>query len=134
MAEYPKDVKYLESHEWIRLEGKEGTIGISDYAQEELNDVVYVELPEVGDTFQKGEVFATVESVKAASDVYMPMSGTIIAVNGALADSPQLVNQDPYGAGWFVKIEVSNPSEYDDLLDAEAYRKICEEQAAKGGH
>lgn len=134
MAEYPKDVKYLESHEWIRLEGNEGTIGISDYAQEELNDVVYVELPEIGETFQKGEVFATVESVKAASDVYMPMSGTIIAVNGALADSPQLVNQDPYGAGWFVKIRISNPNEYDDLLDAEAYRKICEEQAAKGGH
>lgn len=134
MAKYPTDVKYLESHEWIRMEGDEGTVGISDYAQEELNDVVYVELPEVGDAFKKGEVFGTVESVKAASDVYMPMSGKVIAINEALTDSPQLVNQDPYGAGWFVKIEVSNPSEYDDLLDAEAYRKICEEQAAKGGH
>lgn len=134
MADYPTDVRYLESHEWIRLEGNEGTVGISDYAQEELNDVVYVELPEVGDTFRKGDAFATVESVKAASDVYIPMSGTITAVNEALADSPQLVNQDPYGAGWFVKIKVSNPSEYDELLDAEAYREICEKQTAKGGH
>lgn len=125
---------YMESHEWVRLEGDEATVGISDFAQSELNDVVYVELPAVGDTFAKGDVFATVESVKAASGVYLPLSGEIIAVNEDLEDSPQLVNEDPYGKGWFVRIKVSNPDEAKTLLDADAYAKFLAEEAQKGGH
>lgn len=125
---------YLESHEWVRLEGDEAVVGISDFAQEELNDVVFVELPEVGDTFAKGDVFGTVESVKAASDVYLPLSGEIIAVNKELEDSPQLVNEDPYGKGWFVRIKVSDPDEAKDLLSADAYAKFLAEEAQKGGH
>ncbi len=125
---------YMESHEWVRLEGDEATVGISDFAQSELNDVVYVELPAVGDTFAKGDVFGTVESVKAASDVYLPLSGEIIAVNEDLEDSPQLVNEDPYGKGWFVRIKVSNPDEAKTLLDADAYAKFLAEEAQKGGH
>jgi len=125
---------YMESHEWVRLEGDEAVVGISDFAQEELNDVVYVELPEVGDTFAKGDVFGTVESVKAASDVYLPLSGEIIAVNEELEDSPQLVNEDPYGKGWFVRIKVSNPDEAKGLLSAEDYAKFLAEEAEKGGH
>lgn len=125
---------YMESHEWARLEGDEAVVGISDFAQEELNDVVYVELPEVGDTFAQGDVFGTVESVKAASDVYLPLSGEIIAVNEELEDAPQLVNEDPYGKGWFVRIKVSDPDEAKSLLDAEAYAQFLAEEAKKGGH
>lgn len=125
---------YMESHEWVRLEGDEAVVGISDFAQEELNDVVYVELPEVGDTFAQGDVFGTVESVKAASDVYLPLSGEIIAVNEELEDAPQLVNEDPYGKGWFVRIKVSDPDEAKSLLDAEAYAQFLAEEAKKGGH
>ena len=98
------DCKYNEEHEWIRVEGDEGVIGITDYAQEQLSDIVYVELPEVGDTFERGDVFAVVESVKAASDVYMPVGGEILEINEDLEDSPELVNQDPYGEAWFVRI------------------------------
>jgi glycine cleavage system H protein len=129
-----KGLLYLESHEWVRLEGDEAVVGISDFAQEELNDVVYVELPEVGDTFAKGDVFGTVESVKAASDVYLPLSSEVIAVNKELEDSPQLVNEDPYGKGWFVRIKVSNPEEAKTLLDADGYAKFLAEEAKKGGH
>ncbi|MDH7490557.1 MAG: glycine cleavage system protein GcvH [Anaerolineae bacterium] len=125
---------YQESHEWVRLEGDEAVVGISDFAQEELNDVVYVELPEVGDTFAKGDVFGTVESVKAASDLYLPLSGEIIAVNKELEDSPQLVNEDPYGKGWFVRIKVSDPDEAKGLLSPDAYAKFLAEEAQKGGH
>lgn len=125
---------YMESHEWVRLEGDEAVVGISDFAQEELNDVVYVELPEVGDTFAQGDVFGTVESVKAASDVYLPLSGEIIAVNEELEDAPQLVNEDPYGKGWFVRIKVSDPDEAKSLLSAEAYAQFLAEEAKKGGH
>jgi len=125
---------YMESHEWARLEGDEAVVGISDFAQEELNDVVYVELPEVGDVLAHGEVFGTVESVKAASDVYLPLSGEIIAVNTDLEDSPQLVNESPYGNGWFVRIRVANPSEAKDLLSADGYAKFLAEEAEKGGH
>ena len=112
---------YDEEHEWIRVEGEEGVIGISDYAQDQLSDVVYVELPEVGDTFDRGDILAVVESVKAASDVYMPVSGEVLEINDALEDSPELVNQDPYGEAWFVRITIDDPSELDDLLDADAY-------------
>jgi glycine cleavage system H protein len=118
---------YLETHEWVRVEGDEGTIGISDYAQSELNDVVYVELPEVGDALEKGEEFGTVESVKAASEVYTPVSGQVIAVNQKLKDSPELVNQDAFGAGWMIRVRLMDPNELETLLDAEAYKQLCEE-------
>ncbi len=118
--------RYSTEHEWLRVEGEEGVIGITDYAQDQLSDVVYVELPEVGETFQRGQVFATVESVKAASDVYMPVSGRILEINEALEDSPEWVNQDPYGKAWFVRIAILDPSEVDDLMDAPAYEAFIE--------
>jgi glycine cleavage system H protein len=118
--------KYSKDHEWVRVEGDEGVIGITDHAQEELSDVVYVELPEVGDTFDKDEVFATVESVKAASDVFMPIGGEVLAINESLEDSPELVNQDPFGEAWFVRIAIADPSELDDLMDADGYKEFVE--------
>jgi len=120
------NLKYDEEHEWIRVEGEEGVIGISDYAQDQLSDVVYVELPEIGDSFERGDILAVVESVKAASDVYMPVSGEVLEINDALEDSPELVNQDPYGEAWFVRIAIADPSELDDLLDADAYESFLE--------
>lgn len=129
-----KQLLYAESHEWVRLEDGEAVVGISDFAQEELNDVVYVELPEVGDTFEAGEMFATVESVKAASDVYIPLSGEVVEVNEALEDSPELVNQSPYGDGWFVRIRLADPSETETLMDADAYAAYLVEEADKGEH
>jgi glycine cleavage system H protein len=119
--------KYSEDHEWIRVEGDEGIVGISDYAQDQLSDVVYVELPEVGETFEQGDLFATVESVKAASDVYLPVAGEILAINEELEDSPELVNQDPYGEAWFVRIAISDPAELEELMSAEAYKAFVEE-------
>ncbi|MGD8474738.1 MAG: glycine cleavage system protein GcvH [Anaerolineae bacterium] len=120
------NLKYDEEHEWIRVEGEEGVIGISDYAQDQLSDVVYVELPEIGDSFERGDILAVVESVKAASDVYMPVSGEVLEINDVLEDSPELVNQDPYGEAWFVRIAIADPSELDDLLDADAYESFLE--------
>ncbi|MFN2184338.1 MAG: glycine cleavage system protein GcvH [Anaerolineae bacterium] len=114
--------KYDEEHEWIRVEGDEGVIGISDYAQDQLSDVVYVELPEVGDTFERGDILAVVESVKAASDVYMPVTGEVLEINDALEDAPELVNQDPYGEAWFVRVSIQDPTELDELMDAKAYK------------
>ena len=119
--------RYLETHEWVRVEGDEGVIGISDYAQSELNDVVYVELPELGDATEKGEEFGTVESVKAASEMYSPVSGKVLAVNRELEDSPELVNQDPFGAGWMIRVRLMAPRELDELLDVQAYKALCEE-------
>lgn len=118
--------RYSHDHEWIRVEGDEGVVGITDYAQEQLSDVVYVELPEVGDTFEQGEVFATVESVKAASDVYLPVGGEILAINEELEDSPELVNRDPFGAAWLVRIAIADPTELDELMDADAYKAYVE--------
>lgn len=126
MVKFAEDRRYLPSHEWAKKEGDEIVVGISDFAQHELSDVVYVELPQVGDEFQKGDQFATVESVKAASDVYIPVSGRIVAVNEALEDSPQLVNEDPFGEGWFARVQPGDPAEYDALLDAQAYEKQAE--------
>lgn len=120
-------LKYHEEHEWVRVEGDEAVIGISDYAQDQLSDVVYVELPEVGDTFEQGDVFAVVESVKAASDVYIPVSGEILEINETLEDSPELVNEDPYGEAWLVRVAMSDPSELETLMDAEAYKAYLEE-------
>ena len=123
---YDPNCRYDEEHEWIRVEGDEGVIGISDYAQDALSDVVYVELPEVGDVFDKGDVLAVVESVKAASDVYMPVTGEILEINDLLEDSPELVNQDPYGEAWLVRTTIADPAELDDLLDADAYKSYVE--------
>jgi glycine cleavage system H protein len=120
--EFDPTCRYLDTHEWIRVKGDEAVIGISDYAQSELNDVVYVELPEVGDVLNKGEEFGSVESVKAASELYMPASGKVIAINERLEDEPELVNEEPFGAGWMVRIRLANPDELEDLLDVEAYR------------
>lgn len=121
----PADLKYTKNDEWVRLEGNTATIGITDYAQEQLNDIVYVELPDVGAKFPKGESFGVVESVKAASDVYTPVGGTISAVNSGLEDQPELINTDPYGEGWLVKFTVDN-ADVSDLLDADAYAAYCE--------
>jgi glycine cleavage system H protein len=120
--------RYAESHEWARKDGDEFVCGITDHAQESLSDVVYVELPEVGDTFAKGDTFGVVESVKAASDVYLPMGGEITAVNETLEDTPELVNQDPYGAGWMIRFHPSDPDEFDGLMDGSAYEAFVAEE------
>ena len=125
----PKDLKYTDSDEWVRVEGKEASMGISDYAQEQLSDIVYVEFTvDVGDEVAKGDAVAAVESVKAAADVYSPISGTIKAVNEALPDTPELINTDAYGEAWMVKIEMKDSSEVDALKDAKAYEAYCEER------
>ena len=125
----PPDLKYTENDEWIRVEGNTGTIGITDYAQDQLSDVVYVEvIADEGEELEQGDACATVESVKAASDVYMPVSGRVTAINDDLPDTPELVNTDPYGEAWMVQIELSDPDELDGLLDAQAYEKHCEER------
>lgn len=122
------DLKYTRDHEWIRLEGDTGVVGISAFAQEQLGDVVFVGLPEVGRKLAKGDEAATVESVKAASEVYAPIGGEVVEVNGALADDPALVNNDPTGKGWFLKLRVTNRSELDGLMDDAAYAKFVAEQ------
>lgn len=127
--EFDPGCKYSEEHEWVRVEGEEAVIGISDFAQSQLSDVVYVELPEVGDSFERGEVLATIESVKAASDVFMPLGGEVLETNSVLEDTPGLVNEDPYGEAWLVRIRIVDPAELDDLMDADAYRAFVESQA-----
>lgn len=130
MASIPADLKYLDSHEWARVES-DGTItvGISDHAQGALGDLVFVEVPEVGKALKKGNAAAVVESVKAASDVYSPVSGEVIAANATLGSAPELVNQDPYGQGWLFKIKPSNKDELSQLLDSSAYGKVVESEA-----
>lgn len=120
------DLRYAESHEWVSLEGDIATVGITDYAQHALGDIVYVDMPEVGDEVTAGEEFGAVESVKAASDLYSPVSGEVVEINEDLEDEPGLINQDAF-ANWIMKVKVSDPSEVEALLDAEAYAKICEE-------
>jgi glycine cleavage system H protein len=123
---YDPNCLYSEEHEWVRVEGVEAIVGVSDYAQDQLSDVVYVELPEVGDAFDKDDIFATVESVKAASDVYLPVGGEVIEINEELEDSPELVNSDPYGEAWFVRITIADAEELEDLMDAEEYQAFVE--------
>jgi glycine cleavage system H protein len=118
---FPDDVRYAESHEWARSEGDRIKAGISDYAQDQLGDIVFVELPEKGETFGKGEAFCTVESVKAVSELYMPVGGEVMAVNAALEESPEKVNNAPYSDGWMIEIKPQNPSELDALLTTAAY-------------
>lgn len=119
------ELKYAESHEWVKVEGNKAYVGITDYAQSHLGEVVYVELPEVDATFGAGDQFVVLESVKAASDVYAPVSGTVVEVNEELVDNPGLINESPYDA-WFVVIEMTNPDEVANLLSAEDYEKVCE--------
>ena len=120
---YPADLKYTKDHEWARLEGNRARVGITDHAQTELTDVVYVELPKVGKVVKQGEEIGVVESVKAASEVYAPLSGKIVEVNRALEDKPELVNQQPYGDGWIAVLEASDPGEARGLMDSASYRK-----------
>lgn len=122
----PAELKYAKSDEWIRVEGTTATIGVSDFAQSELSDVVYVDLPSVGDTFAAGQSFGSVESVKAASEVYLPVAGAVTEVNEALKTQPELINSDPYGAGWLVKLTISDAANLANLLDAAAYQAHCE--------
>lgn len=119
---------YTEDDEWVRVDGDEGTVGISDYAQDSLSDIVYLELPAEGEKLERDESFGVVESVKAAADLYMPVSGEIIAVNEELMDQPEVVNEDPYGNAWMIKIAIANKDELDDLMDADAYRSYLEER------
>jgi glycine cleavage system H protein len=121
-------VRFTKDHEWVRLDGDLAVVGITDYAQTQLGDVVYVELPEIGRRVEKGKEAAVVESVKAASEVYAPVSGEVAEVNAALAADPATVNADPMGAGWFLKLRLADPKELDGLLDEEAYRRFVEEQ------
>jgi glycine cleavage system H protein len=124
----PSELKYTESNEWINLDGKTGTVGISDYAQNQLSDIVFAEvIVSEGDSVKKGDTIATVESVKAAADVYTPVSGKVVSVNESLSGTPEVINSDPYGAAWIVKIELENLAELGALMDAPAYEKLIQE-------
>ncbi len=122
----PEELYYTESHEWVRVEGEKATVGITDFAQSELQDIVYVELPEVGKKVKKGDVLCSIDSVKSSAEVYAPVSGEIIQVNEALNDQPELVNKDPYGEGWLVVIKLENPDELSQLLSASRYKELIE--------
>ena len=117
----PEELKYSEDHEWVRKEDDVLVVGITDYAQGELGDVVYLDLPAVGDSFEQKDAFGSIEAVKAAADLYMPISGEIVEVNDSLPDSPETINQDPYGEGWMIKIKMANAEDYDTLMDATGY-------------
>jgi glycine cleavage system H protein len=125
-ASYPEDLKYHAEHDWARIEGEEATFGITWYAQDALGEVVFFDPPEIGAQVTKDQTYAEVESVKAVSDVFAPLSGEIVAVNGDLADSPERINEDPYGEGWLVRVRLSDPSEVDSLLDADAYERLLQ--------
>jgi glycine cleavage system H protein len=126
---FPKKLKYTREHEWVLVEGSEATVGITDYAQHELGEVVYVELPKVGETVTKDEEFGTVESVKAASPIYAPVSGDVLEVNNDLAERPETLNDDPYGDAWLIRIEMSDAAELDDLMSADEYKDYIAEEA-----
>ncbi len=124
----PDDLRYTREHEWARKKGKNVAVGITEYAQDQLGDVVYLELPDIGDAVKKGEAFGVVESTKAVSELFAPVSGKIVEVNDPLADAPETINEDPYEEGWMVVIEPSDPAELDALMDAKAYQSFLEEQ------
>ncbi|GAV86682.1 GCV_H domain-containing protein [Cephalotus follicularis] len=126
-----KDLKYADSHEWVKIDGNSATIGITDHAQDHLGDVVYVELPEVGASVTQGGGFGAVESVKATSDIYSPVSGKVVEVNEELSNSPGLVNSSPYDNGWIIKVEVSDAGEIKNLMDADQYSNFCDEEDSK---
>ncbi|HPX75491.1 MAG TPA: glycine cleavage system protein GcvH [Bacteroidales bacterium] len=123
----PKNLKYAESHEWVRVEGDVAVVGITDFAQTSLGDIVFLDIEVEGETLDKGEVYGSIEAVKTVSDSYMPVSGEVIEVNQEAIDDPSLVNQDPYGKGWLLKIKMSDPSEVDSLLDAAGYEEIAKD-------
>lgn len=127
----PDDCLYTRQHEWVRVAGDVATVGISDYAQKELGDVVFVELPKVGDAFDTNEPFANVESVKAVSEVFCPLAGEVIETNEELAEQPEKINGDPYGDGWFVRIKIANPEELEELMDSEEYEEYVAEESAE---
>ncbi len=129
MTEVPDDLKYTEEHEWVRVEDGQARVGITDFAQDALTDVVFVELPFADETFAVGDSMVVVESVKSVSDVYAPVDGDIVEVNEQLEDAPELVNDDPYGEGWMVVLTIEDEGQLDDLLDAEAYRKVIAQDA-----
>jgi len=131
---FDPQARYAKSHEWVRMEGAVAVVGISDYAQHLLSDVVYVELPEVGDKLVQGESMGTVESVKAAEDAYAPLSGEVVGVNADLESSPEWVNQDPYGKAWMAKVSPSKPDELASLMNAVDYEKFVQEEEEKGAH
>lgn len=124
--EYPDDLKYLDTHEYVRLEGEIATLGISAFAVDQLGDIVFLELPEVGDALEKGESFGTIESVKAVEDMYAPISGTVIERNEAMIQSPELISEDPYGEGWFLKVRIDDDEDMGDTLTASEYRAAVE--------
>jgi len=121
---FPENVKYTSEHEWIRVDGEVAYIGITDYAQDQLGDIVYVDIPSVGETLNAGDVFGTIEVVKTISDIFMPVGGEVLEQNEALADQPELVNKDPYGEGWLIKIKVTDEGDFAKLLDAAAYKAL----------
>ena len=125
---YPSDYRYTKEHEWIKASGDTGTIGITDYAQHELGDVVLIEMPAVGKTITAGQVFGTVESVKAVSEIFAPVSGEVTEANAALSGTPELLNSDPHGAGWLIKIKLANPADVSGLMDAAAYQAFISEK------
>jgi glycine cleavage system H protein len=129
---YPANFRYTKEHEWVRLEGDSGVVGITDHAQQELGDIVYVDLPKVGAQVERGKALGSVESVKAVSDIYAPVSGEVVAVNDLLATAPEKLNEDPHGAAWLVKIKLSSPGELQQLLSAEDYQNYV--GAEKSGH
>jgi len=120
----PSELKYTQEHEWVKVEGNTVTIGITDYAQGELGDIVFVELPMVGDILEKAGAFGTIEAVKAVSDMYSPVSGEVMEINNALEDDPMVINSDPYGEGWMIKVEISDESELEDLLESVGYEEL----------
>ena len=129
MANVPEDLHYSKDHEWVRVEGDEAIIGITDYAQNSLGDVVYVELPKAGDEFAANEPFGSVESVKAVSEVFSPLAGAVVRINESLADEPETVNSDPYGEGWMIRVKMANPGEVDSLLTAAEYEDFTKAES-----
>ena len=131
MASYPDDFYYSKDHEWIRVDGDRGTVGITDHAQNQLGDVVYVELPSIGASYKHGDAFGSVESVKAVSELYLPVSGEVLEVNAALADAPEVVNTDPHGDGWMVVVHISDSEELNALMRADDYEKYVKEEGGE---
>src|SRR5207244_1956780 len=125
----PEDNKYAKSHEYVHVEGEVGTVGITDYAQKELGDVVFVELPQVGTQLEAGDELGSIESVKAVSELFAPVSGEVVEINETLADKPELVNTDPYGDGWMIRVRLTDPTELDELMNAEEYEEYCETES-----
>jgi len=131
--EFPEELKYSKEHEWVLIEGRIAIVGITDYAQKELGDIVYVELPEIGEKVVKDDPFAAVESVKAVSDVYAPVSGAVVEVNDALPETPETINEDPYGDGWMIKVEISDMDDLKDLMTAEEYAEYVDKEKEDEG-